>query len=68
LFPRGSFNRLGTTPHETEVTSSNPPLLLVWTCKKKKKKKELIFIFYFVRKTIKLKELKIIRVKGGMLI
>jgi hypothetical protein len=28
----------GTTPHEAEVISSNPPLPpLVWTCQKKKK-------------------------------
>jgi hypothetical protein len=25
LVPKGKLNRLGTTPHEAEVTSSNPP-------------------------------------------
>jgi hypothetical protein len=30
------------TPHEADVTSSNPHSLFVWTCQKKKKKKYVL--------------------------
>jgi hypothetical protein len=47
---KGSLNRLETTPHEAEVSSSNPPPLLRGHVKKKKK------IVFLVKKKKKLEE------------
>jgi pentatricopeptide repeat protein len=41
-YPKEVVQSVGITPHEANVTISNPPSPLVWTCQKKKKKKMFV--------------------------